>query len=434
MAFKYVVVTQNAVTTGYTQDFTDSQFDGDVKGAIAFAGYSTNQGALQDNLALAIGMFDGTNYGCGGIRAEHGETKSDAGKRSSTGKFLYVTDVNAGRVLQATASILTNGIRLDFDGRTPSRAIEIVMIILGGDCELSKIMHTPPTVIDDSNTATFSGVTLGAQDRACVFCLNMNTTSVDNTEKDHAEMSFGVMVNDGSATQASFGLAYNNDFPDSATYFGTTRMGLALNSQTHALRNAIEGSAFSGSQITVTSRGTDSPSTQLHLMALQLTGEDRLGLKQIQSPTGTGEVSYTGLGFQNENLILVGTDTTSADTVASDVNCTMTLGAWDSDGNIGSISGCVDGNASPTDVASYAAASIALIDELGNVDDVGTKATTQSSDGFTVNWTSADATQRRAWGLSIGPVSGAGGTNRSLRGMGGVAKIGNLDGILGYWP
>lgn len=436
MAFKFAVVVQNLPAVGTVQDFTDGQFSGDVKGALAFA--SGSNGGADDNAMMWMGYYDGTDQLSLCTHADHGETTPDGRRIFHSAQFMHMREYTENRVAYADASTLTNGIRLTFTD-SPTSAYTVTMVIFGGDCDCKAIVPIPSGTPDGTITATFTGLTF-ALNRSVVFSMYARNGQQAGQNDSQVKWNLGAIVYDGSDSQASMGVYEVGPGDASKTWAVYSTHSMSTAEEVGGWAGTFEGSSFTGADLTVTTR--DEGNTPLGLgyspmMAVVLSGEDRVGITQFQAPTAGAApftTNYTGLGFDASHVILYGTDQHLADTATQDAAATISVAAWDANDNFGGCAFSMHGGQNPTVTKSYGG-NFTLLDEDGTVGHVGEKAGTQASDGFTVNWTTrADAVARRCFAVAFGAAVGAGGTGTEVRGMSSVAKVGTADGAIGYWP
>lgn len=137
---------------------------------------------------------------------------------------------------------------------------------------------------------------------------------------------------------------------------------------------------------------------------LALGGDDLASalIKEIASPTSTGSVAYTGVGFQPTALLAITAISTAAD-ATNDV-AALGLGMW-TDGAHASIGNWSHDNQDTTD-----AERLHLVDHLLAVPLVGANylsciVTATGADGFTLNWDTVRPEARYCWVLCLsGPT------------------------------
>jgi hypothetical protein len=157
--------------------------------------------------------------------------------------------------------------------------------------------------------------------------------------------------------------------------------------------------------------------TARYLYALCLKG-GQFKIGSFNQETGTGNKATTGIGFQPTGLILASFNNTSSTAIIA--NARNSFGAGSSSSARGSIWNGATASANPTiiDKDLDRTKIIKMLTEGTPTLNAAADLVSLDSDGFTLNWTTADATAREIIYLAVGSNAGGGTDSYSGRGIG----------------
>lgn len=372
-----------ASTSGGTQNITISGF-GTPKAAMFIIstatsdGLSTNSG---DICSLGVGFTDGTNDRLGVF------WDTDNVSASSSSRARHDTNECGGVFEPATSgnedffsfsSWVTDGVQISWTS-TPVRAYLITTILFGG----SDLSVAVGDVDQDSSVSTLSF----APDT--VIFVNPNSSSSQNSNISDTKMSYGFSFK-GASTEEG---CYSHNFVDTTTpsSVSTAVRNDGAFSQGGSYVNGITTWASNGFTV-----GTGVGSDRIAYLALKtgLLADVRI----IDGPTSTGNQSYTGVGFKPQFLMVIGSDHDTVNTIeTTGTGSGFSVAVYDgtNENSYATIFGEEDA-ANPTNVWYGAGQTI-----ISAYNDTGSSAvniatvSSLDSDGYTFNYSTANATARK---------------------------------------
>lgn len=402
MTVKVTTARFTTPTSTGNQTWTDTNLGGlTPKAVMLFAGHADTDGTAEDNMAQCIGYCTGASNEVSDsaqFQTGVGTTNTDCRMDSAQFAALLVTSTTI-QVAATFVSFQANSVTLNFNTVDTDEQLWTVVFFAGDD------LTAHAGVIDDVGnvTDTTTDVTAPGFEPDLVFLSSAQLTGTGNNS--NGRMSFGAAVNDGADTQASISWFSRNGQTASIviSYMSTVYAGTAL--VPTALDYGLEVDAFDSSGFSVITRNAGGNNDDWHYLALSFGNAANVNLRSIDSPTSTGNDARTGIGFEPQFVLLGLMDLQTADTALSNADA----------GSFGV--SCFTENAEYCNSwADEDAAATTNTQTLS--DDTAVHFTTQDgtqqyvasfssmgSDGYTLNYSVADATARKWFELAIQSVS-----------------------------
>lgn len=302
-AHALVGVAQSAAPTsnGGTQDLTVSGLGTAVCG-LFWTTYGTANGTGVDHAMFAVGFSDFTTGQSVSSSDEDNQATTDTG--ASSGATALRTQLATDQSVDGTASAsaITNGIRLTWSDAPPSAYLVNSLIFGDGavdDC------HVGTLTASSTEDATASTTAPGFQPNL-VFAITENTTG-------DMRNSFGFAVDDGGVVQRSSGMSSNDASANADVAQTTSDSYFALNPINPTAAGAWELTSFDTTGFTVTTRLTATGST-IRYMAVKLKTGQLPKIVNCSSPTATGSHSCTGAGWAPQALMMIHSESAAYDT------------------------------------------------------------------------------------------------------------------------
>lgn len=384
---------------------------------VASRHYTPNDGGGTVNATLSIGFHDGTNGRFQCATSENNVGTSDVYRDQGTGSVLKIISVTGGTAIEATLTAFhTNGATFNFSAydNAGTNMRFWVMYFFGEDASAfcgTQALGTGTSILD---------ITAPGFQPDFVLCAHSNGANASAIENFFG-ISFGILSNDGSDTQnyVSWAEADAVAAGGQPSQIISTLYNLGQQS-TGAATEAyhLTGSAFDASGFSETpsaSAGSD----DMNYLAIKLGVTCRL--IDITSPTATGNQSYTSAAPGPQAVITVGTNLESYDTSQFNTGLAGGIGicaftrtqAW---GTVSRIA-----VADPTNCSNETNA-YALRWPLSTSLSTGCVASfvSMNNDGFTLNWTTVQATGKKGFAFIIGQGDGKGavGVANTVAGVG----------------
>lgn len=346
---------------------------------------------------------------------------ADAARRHDNGSCLVLVN-GAGTVILAAdlTSMDSDGFTLNWT--TTSGAAPIMLYIAVGGADLTNVGLVQFT----SPTSTGSQATTGMGFKPDCLLLCSVGLSTAPAATDATKGRFGVGWGTSSSARVTAGMALNTSGAADARKKQSTSAILTIPTDA-ATTNFIEADLTSLDSDGFTLNWGTVDASAHYCWGLGLKGGSyKVG--SFLQPTSNGNQGVTGVGFQPVGEILLATSDTAAAGVTSEIRNTIAGATSSSDrwvvgkGSIDVSNDCINMDRTLC---------IRNLDEVVGNTAVLSKAdfVSQDADGFTVNWTTTDATQREQLYLALGSGGGGGGgppasapppggTSRALMGVG----------------
>lgn len=263
------------------------------------------------NASQSIGFYDGTTQVYATCFSEDNVASTDTYRNQNTGSVIRTLTETGSTRLQATASFISGGVRLNFT-TVPAFTIRGYCIMFCG----TDLSASVGSLALGTGTSALNVTTPGATSDI-VFFTNAGTNNTTTVSAD-AHLGFGIAVNDGSATQKCFARAEVDNAANAgpAVIIYDNRCMAKHNASSAAvvydLTYATHASGFS------VTPSASSGSNNLHWLELRLAKNHKFKLIDIDTPTVTGTVGYTGLGAKPQAAITVATSQVARNTAELD--------------------------------------------------------------------------------------------------------------------
>lgn len=388
-----IEVVQAAINTSTgTQDFTFSGL-GTCIGAIFVLSGATVVNTTTDGIVFAIGACDGTREWSHAIADEHGVATSVSNSLKSNTKCMSFMLNTATTSIDGEAdfdSFITDGVRINWSN-APSVALIMTVILIGGaDAEFWCDVVAAPTISGNSTVVTTVGFTPDV-----LLCV-AGQSQADETIVANASIGIGFGVNTGSAFDQQAIEWASIDGAASANLQGRhrgTRIYSRLQSETaEVLTPSVNGFTLTAS--------ADMSANDAGFIALGI--DDRsASIVQKFMPTATGNDAVTGVGFIPQVVfsILSRLDTPNK-LETNDTALSNGLGIFTATDEFSTTVNSDDGSVTIDSSSKVDVKAITIDDATGTLENQATHVS-MDSDGWTLNFSTADATARVYISLAI---------------------------------
>jgi len=264
MAIETAIVSAQAISGAGTQDFTSSGF-GTPQAVMLIAHHGVTADSDTDLSLAAYGFYDGTNQSCSSTSDIHGSTATASRVVSDTfNTHIYnAYEFTYSGARTATASLITDGVRLTWSDAT-SRPYVTIILIKGATAAFAGT-YAPAGTADTTVDVTTTGC-----DPNTIINAGAGTNTI-NAISGVLTMSLGFATSRGSITQASIRYSGAN----SINTAGSTAVydGYIATTGTSTVESAgIEITAMGTGQFTATTRSLESTllARQQAFLALQV--------------------------------------------------------------------------------------------------------------------------------------------------------------------
>lgn len=431
MGLRVAHVTNNLRITTGTQDFTSSGL-GTITGCVVLLSQASVNNTETSHAQISIGMADGTRQRVVSANAEDGQTTEDTQFESQNAAVALLctpgTGVDVVRV--SFSSFITDGVRLSVDLTDGVAYIASVILFGGCTCEVTDITIT--------GIGTEATATLGHSEQVKGVIVAGCGASSNSATSGGMRFSFGFSSYSGSITQRAISRLGGNGTATTrhSANFASDRVGVGdLNITTGAEVFGGEMTTMSTGSIGITGRG--SSASNRNFICLCLSGfSENLYVGDFNTASSTGDSAYSSIGFKPQCIVGASSILDSAES-NNGTGRGGGIGAfgWDRRGPGPS---SVTNHLSTTDEDNVGTSrekswsnnvAIESYSETGSLIARSTLVSFDTS-GFTLNWSTADATNQRrnifmafqeeGGGVSIGMAFG----NRGAAFNGGRVLIG----------
>lgn len=286
-----VVVVQAAMrTTTGTQDLTVSGF-GTPKAAFCTLTNGTANGTTVSHALISLGATDGTRQWAISGRSKDAVTTTVAGRRANTTDMVLLADQDGTVIVRAQFSAwVTDGIRINVSV-APAAAYLLNCSLFGGSGVSNAYVSTAagPATQDTGTDVTAPGF---QPDLVLVGQAGDHVLG-DSNSAQHV-LSFGAVQRGGSNPHTQGDLGWE-DVSGQTTTALLNRRNTDRVAHDQNASNELELQDFDSSGFTVMTRGAAGARTMGYL-ALKFSGITAV-VTALDSPTGTGSQSFTGLGI-----------------------------------------------------------------------------------------------------------------------------------------
>jgi hypothetical protein len=383
-----------SLSTG-TSNVTSSELNGETPKAAFFinSGHaSTNDPTGSGTALVGFGAYDGASQYTVYTTSRSSRTDTAVSRNQTTGVVrLWSLDLGAGHI--ASASMVTNGVELDWTGGGSIGSRRCAMVGFAGDNVSAKM----GTIGLGSAAGTVSVSSVGFQPDAVIF---FGHCGAGTSAASFFSMTLGMALADetqrcvlwGEANNIAAGRPFQTIYNDSCGGQNSTTDGTRTYS---VIADNFNSSGFD--VVLNASAGGD----DLHYLALKFTGGN-VALVDFTTPTITGSWAITGAGFTPRLAIMV---VTNLETLNDTPGSTSALQGGFGISAIGdeqwAASYYIDSGAGTTNTASQCQAYALLGPTDDDLDAIMASLTSFDSDGMTLNVTATQGTGKKGFVLFI---------------------------------
>lgn len=366
------IVVTRAASSGSTgnQDITTTDFGGGTPdAAIVIMTIADTDGTNASDLSLTIGFTDGTNQFCCHTNSEDAQSTTDCTRLTNNSAVIDTMDAGVFSAIgTATASLITNGIRLNWADPTPGN--NLITVILIGDV-VNALVSSSTMSGQDTNIA----VTAGFQPTD-VFTL-YGDEHADGGGSNRGQLAFGFF---SAASDSQACVAVRNDNNDAVGAPRAETFQSYAGGQTPDMGLEVGSLSALGYSITPRLRAADRDCGSL---AIELSAGDTSTVAVYQLPSSTGTASVTSVGFQPSSLILVSGENDVLDSEQQDRGAFSICVADGTNEFSNAVSS--EDSATPTNCNSWSDNSFSTRNHEGSAFYTGTLVSFDS-DGFSIDW------------------------------------------------
>lgn len=413
MAVEFAVVTGVLPTAdaAYT-DFTKSGFGTPTAAIIFTSAHGIETGTVAQT---GIGFWTSSVQNAIGAGQQDAVAVANTWRVGSDANVVILPTIDTGAVqIRCDASAITDGLRITKRQGTTSIQRYTTVILIKGVTNVQAGVH------DFTTGGSTSEISTAFKADLVLFASNSEPKSAidaETTGQAAAVLHFGAAHVDSSEVVTQGMVGFGDQDAASTMIVNTVTRDDKVIQQAYA-------DSLTSFYASVT--GTDANSINLSYactsfnraaiyLALELPDPDDAFVGVVNSKTTTGTQAYTGTGFTPTALLLA----TAGDTAINTINTTpigaFTLGATDGTTSR-SVCSWSDDATADSRTGSYSGLSNALAcynsDESGNL--IVADHSSFDSNGFTLNWTTADATARKVLAIAVGNSAGGGTTTLTL--------------------
>lgn len=394
-------------TTTGTQDFTISGF-GTPTGYLVYLSEAVVNNTETADSQLSIGMSDGTRSRVVSSSAVDGVTTEDTQAESQNASVaLLCTPGTPSDIVRVDHSaFITDGVRLNVAVTNGVAYLITVVLFTGCTCEVADVLIT--------GIGTEATATLGHSEQVKAVIAASCGSATNSATANTMRLTMGVARYDSGIAQRAISHFSGNGTATSrqAVRYASDRVAIPVISNTGAETFGGEMTTMTTGSIGITGRGVSA--SDRSIICLCLSGfSESVFVGDINTATGTGSSATTGLGFQPQAIVGVSSILSSA-SVSNGGNQAGGFGvfAWDRRGpgpssvtNHFSITG--EDNVGTMRQKTWS--NNVAIESYSETGALLARATLTSfdSDGFTLDWTTVDATARRNIYIAFGEAGAA---------------------------
>lgn len=358
---------------------------------VVFFGFNNSSGATQ---ASTFGAADAQRgQWAQSIRTKDAVNPSDDERAWSSSHCIYTSDsVGAASQRAEFATVTHDGfvLKTTGDGGTARR---LHWIAFGGEQVRAKAGYFDLST--SSGTQAVTGV--GFQPKAVMFGASTSSTT-EGVATNEARFALGAMT---SAAQWS-GSAYGSDNVSPTQEYSVGRTDAAIVRIGSGTTTALAAYSSLDSDGFTINKSTP-PGGTVRVGYLALGGQAQFECGSFAQATATGNQAVTGVGFQPKGLLFASFGKAASTTPTAD-SVAMVGAAVSASNNRAHQSSAQNGlTTSDTSRDTTEAACVIASSSGGTPTRLATGAlSTFDSDGFTINWSAADATARQIHFMAIG--------------------------------
>jgi len=391
----YVTRAAGPTATG-NFDITDARLSGITpKGALIIASVAKVDGTAAIHANLSYGVSDGTAGWVVTVSSEDGQTTTDTHRETSTSNSLMLNAAGtaSGKLEAGIATMIDGGIRMNFTTVDDSNWHELfitVVFFVGDDfsCKAGS---------QDLGTGT-SAITVSGVGFEPEVVLTAGVANNIDTNSAIALLISGVVHNGVSATE--FAYAWSDS--DSASTSAATAM---MRNDTGYFKYPYDATKvsmgnFGADGFDVTPSASFSGHDLLYF-ALTTGGTKSWKVGTYSTPTSTGAQATTGVGFTPGFVLMGNTDIDTINSIKTDATAGFVgVSAWDDTNQYSNSIASEDAVTTSNTQSLSDNQALNLTTHDGTAENVATL-TSLDADGWTLNFTTADASARLNWYLAL---------------------------------
>lgn len=292
-----------AATGGGNQDFTVSGFGTPDLLAI-LTGFGLTNGTVATHAGIGFGASISTsNRQVVFTRAEDAVSQTNVLRWGATNEATLITSASANLVDGEADfnSFITDGARITWGNNPGAAYLMNGLLLRAPNVAIGSATQSGGADIEQSFSVGFE---------PDVLIVYGHTTSMNDSGNGNSSFSYGVAVNDGIggvASQWGCALASNDNVSTSSMGGGIWSDAIYLSALAGGTTysRALECTGFTSTEFNLTKRaGTGSASHVFNYIAFTLDTGLSAHTEIIQTPTSTGNQSYTGPGFTPQFLLM----------------------------------------------------------------------------------------------------------------------------------
>ncbi len=377
-----------------TTDWTTADLGGlTPKAVMIIATRADTDGVVEAGLSHGIGFADGTTEISFSGSSEDNLGTSDCDRISSDSAVIDLIVAGVSQVVASFDSFITDGVRLTFSV-VDSDAQLYTVIFFAGSAVSAHVNKTTELVDEATKDITDPGF-----QPDLVFVLVDGVRIPD--EQTSILFSFGVGVRDGSDTNKvilSRSLDARDTTGNQGRFQNDAAGGLPVQSDFWTvLINDYHANGFS-----IVHTGEDPHPAEIGYLALSFGGSANVWLSSLDSPTGTGDDVQAGPAFKPQFVMLGMTDVPTENVFASGADkAAYGISVFDKDGNEFSNAWADETSQDTTDTQSLADDQAVNFASPDGSQQFAATFSSMNPLGYTLNYSVADGTVRKWFGLAI---------------------------------
>jgi len=357
----------------------------------------TAQDTFEDAVRFGCGLYDGTFQVA--ISAGHADGGASADTLSTFDEAFCMRMMTEAGFNYARAA----GVSLDTNGFTVNWTInnglaETVHFLAVGGAEVQAKVG----VVDSGTAVTTVAATGVGFQPSCLLLMPVWSTATTATG-DCRTPAIGVTDGVNQGCMAAHG--EDNVNPSNTTRYQRTDKCVAALTNTGALLKEADISSMDADGFTLNWTTNGAPDGGVYYLAIRMAGASPT-VGAFTQKTSSGTKAVSGLAAEPQTLLFLGVGNTASGVVVD--GCRASIGAYQpaSDVNGAAWHGSTHG-VTPTEVVKYNASAKAVIHATPNATaasstiEAEAEVSAIAGDGFTLNWTTADAVAREVLFLSL---------------------------------
>lgn len=391
MGIKVAVARFSNPTTSINQDITTTDLGGlTPKAAIIIGANTQTDGTVAGFARMCVGITDGTNHAVTSWGSRTSQTTSETANINNTNQVFTALGSGAGTAVFAEAqfvSWITNGIRIFWNDPTSTVYLHTIIFFAGSDLsvKVGTFEASGP-----NNTETTVTTTFAPND---IFFMS-GGDPFDDTMRGGVWQQLGLAHNAGGTIQQGSIAHYHGDAQSGAVNSGIIQNDRISANLNPTMSREFELSAFLSDGFKVKHHEGVNSTSQWHAyLALNYGGKANSYVGTKASPTSTGNSANTSPGIEPQFVMLMPTTMPALNTLYEDNTVVSYAISNITSTQEHSLSVADEDGASTTDTESLLDdVSIRIRNAIGTANVLVANRVSFDSNGYTLNYTTADAT------------------------------------------